>query len=170
MYDPQGENITEILVTGAARPEPVEGELEERLIGRLLFTEGTTYLGEITDALVGAESGTLKGVITERNQGRQELFMITAGLQWEDEHWQLLEEGHTLRTTIFPPSAIETVAPTEASDDWMVGQLATVKLLDRRGHVIVERGQRITPAIVEQASRAGVLHRLEVEFPVEGNK
>jgi len=30
--------------------------------------------------------------------------------------------------------------------------------------VIVEPGQRITAGMVERASRAGVLHRLEAEF------
>jgi hypothetical protein len=88
---------------------------------------------------------------------------------WGEEHWVLREEMPNLRSTMFPAEPIEIVEATQAADDWMVGQTSTVRLIDKRGLVIVEPGQRITPGIVEQASRAGVLHKLEAEFPVEGS-
>jgi hypothetical protein len=59
---------------------------------------------------------------------------------------------------------VEPQGSEDPANDWMVGQRASVRLTDRRGQVIVEPGQRITAGMVEQASRAGVLHRLEAEF------
>ncbi|MNL49024.1 hypothetical protein D3C87_1719270 [compost metagenome] len=153
----------------AASARGAQDELEERLVGRLLFDPAEQYLGEITDALVGSTSGCLKGVIAERSPGKQELVEIVHGLKWEEEHWVLLQAEPTLRSTMFTAEPPEVVEPSEAADDWMVGQVSTVRLIDKRGQVIVEVGQRITPGIVEQASRAGVLHRLEAEFPVEGS-
>jgi hypothetical protein len=79
-----------------------------------------------------------------------------------------MPERPQLRSTMFPHEAFDEELAFDAEDDWMVGQVATVRLLDRRGHVIVEPGQRITPSVVEQASKAGVLHKLEAEFPEEG--
>jgi hypothetical protein len=169
VFDPQGENVTEILVTPASRTRVQEEELEERLLGRLLFCQDNTYLGEIADALVGARTGHLKGLITERSPGKQELVEIVHGLQWGEEHWMLLQEQPSLRSTMFAAEPVEVLEVSEATDDWMVGQVSTVRLTDKRGQVIVEAGQRITPSIVEQASRAGVLHKLEAEFPVEGS-
>jgi hypothetical protein len=169
VFDSQGESITELLVTPLAKPQATNDELEERLVGRLLFDPSERYLGEITDALVGASSGALKGVITERSPGQQSLIETPHGLLWGEEHWVLREEMPNLRHTMFPAEPIEIVEATQAADDWMVGQTSTVRLIDKRGLVIVEPGQRITPGIVEQASRAGVLHKLEAEFPVEGS-
>lgn len=169
VFDPQGEYVTELLVTPASRSHAQEEELEERLIGRLLFSQDNTYLGEIADALVGASSGRLKALITERSAGKQELVDIAHGLRWGEEHWLLMQEQPALRSTLFPAEPVEVPEVSEAADDWMVGQISTVRLLDKRGQVIVEPGQRITPGIVEQASRAGVLHKLEAEFPVEGS-
>lgn len=169
VFDPTGETITELLVTPDGRRGAVEDELEERLIGRLLFDPDERYIGEIADALVGSRTGSLKGLILERAAGEQDLVEIPHGLRWEEEHWVLQQPEPALRSTMYPAEIAEAVEPSEAADDWMVGQVSTVRLMDKRGQVIVEPGQRITPGIVEQANRAGVLHRLEAEFPVEGS-
>lgn len=168
VFDSLGEAITELLVTPVAKPEATNDEMEERLVGRLLFDPSERYLGEIVDALVGADSGALKGVIAEQSPGQQFLIETPHGLSWGEEHWVLRQAQPNLRSTFFP-EPIEPVEAAQATDDWMVGQISTVRLIDKRGQVIVEPGARITPGIVEQASRAGVLHKLEAEFPVEGS-
>lgn len=48
--------------------------------------------------------------------------------------------------------------------DYMVGQYATVKLADGEGRLIVEAGGLITPQVLDQARRAGLLHRLGATF------
>ncbi len=50
---------------------------------------------------------------------------------------------------------------SDPAEDWMVGQVAARRLVDRQGRTIVEKGQTITAAIVAMASRTGMLHRLE---------
>jgi hypothetical protein len=128
-----------------------------------LFDPAGRYMGEIIDLVMGAESGRLQGLMVERSPGEQGLVPAYQGLMWEGDHWTLLEEAPRLRSTMFPEDADQPVIEDPAND-WMVGQRASVRLTDRRGQVIVEPGQRITAGMVEQASRAGVLHRLEAEF------
>ncbi|HEY9723919.1 MAG TPA: PRC-barrel domain-containing protein [Oscillatoriaceae cyanobacterium] len=165
VFDAHGEPITELLVDPSARPRSAD-EGGERLLGRPLFDAAQRYLGEIVDLVIGTQSGRVHGVMIERTPGQQDYVPTYQGLRWEGDHWVLLAEPSTLRHMMLP----ETPAPAirqEPGEDWMVGQIATVRLQDRRGHVIVEPGQTITASIVEQASRAGVLHRLEGRFASE---
>lgn len=163
VFDAHGEPITELLVDPTARPH-AQSESGERLLGRPLFDAAQRYLGEIVDLVVGTESGRVHGVMIERTPGQQDYVPTYRGLRWEGDHWVLLAEPATLRHMMLPESPPPALTP-EPSEDWMVGQIATVRLQDRRGHVIVEPGQPITAGTVEQASRAGVLHRLEGRFP-----
>lgn len=166
IFDPSGERVTELLVDPTAKPRVgASADPGERLLGRPLFDPAGRYMGEIIDIVVGAESGRLQGLMVERSPGEQGLVPAYQGLMWEGDHWSLLEEAPRLNTTLFP-EPVEVAEDFDAASDWMVGQRASVRLTDRRGQVIVERGQRITPGVVEQASRAGVLHKLEVEFSI----
>jgi sporulation protein YlmC with PRC-barrel domain len=168
VFDPHGEQITELLVDPSARPRAGKGEEHgERLVGRSLFDSTHRYLGEIVDLVVGTETGRLHGLMIERTPGQQDFLPAYQGLRWEDDHWVLMAEKPGLRSTMFPAEPEPEENAHEPADDWMVGQVATVRLTDRRGQVIVEPGQRITAGVVEQANRAGVLHRLEGEFPDE---
>lgn len=165
VFDPQGERITELLVDPSAKPRV--GGLDDRgenLLGRPLFDSGSRYLGEIIDVVVGAETGRLQGFMIERTPGEQDFLPAYQGMMWEDGHWTLMEENPRLRSTMFPAENEPALTVDEPSEDWMVGRTATVRLTDRRGQLIVDRGQRITAATVESASRAGVLHMLEAEF------
>jgi sporulation protein YlmC with PRC-barrel domain len=168
IFDQRGEQVTELLVDRRARPQREGEERSEGLVGRPLFDSQNRYLGEIVDMVIGSETGKLHGLMVERSPGRQDFLPAFQGLVWEQDHWVLMPERPQLRSTMFPHEAFDEELAFDAEDDWMVGQVATVRLLDRRGHVIVEPGQRITPSVVEQASKAGVLHKLEAEFPEEG--
>jgi sporulation protein YlmC with PRC-barrel domain len=164
VFDPAGELITELLVDPTVKPRGGMGaDPGEKLIGQPLFDPAGRYMGEIIDIVVGAESGRLQGLMVERGAGEQGLVPAYQGLMWEGDHWSLLEDATRLRSTMFTET-VEAVEPEDPASDWMVGRRATVRLTDRRGQVIAESGQRITPGMVEQASRAGVLHRLEVDF------
>lgn len=167
VFDAQGEQVAELLVDPTSRPSKNErDEPAEGLVGRPLFDAHSRYLGEIVDLVLGSETGRLHGLMVERQSGEQAFMTAFQGLVWEDDHWVLMpERPATLRTSMVPavPTGPAEAAP-EAAEDWMVGQIATVRLTDRRGQVIIEPGQRITPGAVEQASRAGVLHLLEAEF------
>jgi sporulation protein YlmC with PRC-barrel domain len=164
VFDPAGERVTELLVDPSVKPRVGVGEDPgERLLGMPLFDPVGRYMGEIIDLVMGAESGRLHGLMVERSPGEQGLVPAYQGLMWENDHWTLLEEAPRLRSTMFPDD-VEPQGSEDPANDWMVGQRASVRLTDRRGQVIVEPGQRITAGMVEQASRAGVLHRLEAEF------
>jgi sporulation protein YlmC with PRC-barrel domain len=152
------------LIEPTAKPRGGTGsDHGEKLIGQPLFDPAGRYMGEIIDIVVGAESGRLQGLMVERGAGEQGIVPAYQGLMWEGDHWSLLEEVMRLRSTMFPET-LEPAGPEDPANDWMVGHHATSRLLDRRGQIIAEPGQRITPGMVEQASRAGVLHRLDVDF------
>jgi sporulation protein YlmC with PRC-barrel domain len=167
VFDPAGEQVTELLIDPSVKPRLGAGEdAGESLVGRPLFDPVGRYLGEIGDLVLGVRTGRLQGLVVDR--GEEEHGMVTAyqGLMWENDHWTLLEEMPRLRSTLYPEPAerTPTVEEQDPSNDWMVGRRSTVRLTDRRGQIIVEPGQPITPGVVEQASRAGVLHRLDAEF------
>lgn len=168
VFDPFGEQVTELLIDPSRKHgAPDHEERGERLIGTSLFDSSSRYLGEIVDVVVGTESGRLHGLMIERTPGQQDFLPAYQGLVWEDDHWILMQTTPTLRTTMFPHEEEPELPSFEGADDWMVGQIATVRLTDRAGQVIIEPGQRITAGVVEQASRAGVLHKLEAAFPEE---
>lgn len=168
VFDPFGEQITELLVDPSRKQgSPASEERGERLVGTSLFDSNSRYLGEIVDVVVGTESGRLHGLMIERTPGQQDFLPAYQGLVWEDDHWVLMQAAPALRTTLFPHEPEPEPITSEGADDWMVGQIATVRLVDRAGHVIVEPGARITASVIEQASRAGVLHKLEAAFPEE---
>lgn len=160
VLDPEGEQVTELLIDPGARGRGTRlVEPLERMLGRPVFDVASRYLGEVADVVVGTESGRLLGLVVERTPGRQDYLGLERGLVWEDDHWVVMHDRPEPGSEPTEPVAV----PAEAHEDWMVGQVATVRLVDGLGHVIVEPGQRITPGVVEQASRAGVLHRLEGE-------
>lgn len=53
--------------------------------------------------------------------------------------------------------------PCEA-DDYMVGQISTRRVVDADGHQVVGEGETVTPAIIAQARRLGLLHALDTRF------
>lgn len=164
VFDPAGEQVTELLVDPSARPRGgIHMDPGQELMGSPLFDPIGRYMGEITDLVMGAESGRLQGLMVERGAGEKDLVPAYQGLIWEDDHWTLLDEAPRLVSTMYP-EAPEPELIEDPASDFMVGHRATVRLMDRRGQVIVEPGQRITPGMVERASRAGVLHRLEADF------
>jgi sporulation protein YlmC with PRC-barrel domain len=169
IFDSYGEQITELLVDPTRKQGAADSdERGERLVGTSLFDSNSRYLGEIVDLVVGAESGRLHGLMIERTPGQQDFLPAYQGLAWEDDHWILMQAAPTLRSTMFPHDPDLDLPVDEGSgDDWMVGQVATVRLTDRQGHVIIEPGQQVTASVVEQANRAGVLHKLEATFPEE---
>lgn len=169
VFDATGEQITELLVDPSARRTAESARNEERgerLIGHPLVDSTSRYLGEIVDVVVGTESGQVQGLMIERTPGQADYMPIYQGILWEHGHWVLMQDTPRLRSTMFPAEE-EPPATAEVSEDWMVGQIARVRLTDRQGQVIIEPGQRITLQTVEHASRAGVLHRLDAEFPEE---
>ena len=131
------------------------GEPGERLVGRPLHDSAGRFLGEITCAVLGERSGQLQTLLVTRGQG-EPVQIPAQRLIWEDDHWAVVDEPRSAEPPPLPAHAY-TLVPAQ---DWMVGQIATRRLTDRRGQVIVEAGQRITPGTVELASRASVLHRL----------
>lgn len=163
MYDPRGERVTELLVDPTGKPRGRSaGEPGERMIGEPLHDPTGRYLGEIVDVVVGAQSGRLQGVLVDRGPGEPDFLPAYQGIMCDEGRWTLLEEAPRLRTTMYPTEDAPLMQPSP-TDDWMVGQVATRKLVDRQGRMIVEQGQHVTPAIVEHASRAGMLHLLEAE-------
>lgn len=135
-------------------------ESGQPLHGQPLLDAVGRHLGEIVDAVVGSTNGRLLGLMVAREASEAEYVSVLAGLMYEDGRWTLLEESPCFRTTIFPASEPAELVP-DASEDWMIDQVATRKLVDRQGRLIVEKGQKITAAIVSVASRAGMLHMLE---------
>lgn len=161
VFDPQGEQVTELLVDPSARrKEPPALEHGERLLGQALVDSNSRYLGQIVDVVVGVESGLVHGLMIERTPGQADYVPAYQGLVWEQGHWVLIHEAPVFSTTWLPEQA-EAPLSGEVGDDWMIGQIATVRLTDRQGQVIIQPGERITATTIEQASRAGVLHRLE---------
>lgn len=63
---------------------------------------------------------------------------------------------------------LEFVEP-RPQHDYMVGQYATVTLVDPHGHPIIESGSRITPQVLDHARRVGLLHRLSATFRHEAS-
>ena len=145
-------------------------ETGESLVGHALVDSNSRYMGEIVDVVVGSATGRLTGLIIERTPGEADYMPVYQGLLWENGHWVLMQEpAPQLRHTMFPEEVEAPPAP-DATDDWMIGQPAAVRLTDRQGHLIIDCGQRITATTIEQASRAGVLHRLEAAFPEESSR
>lgn len=132
----------------------------QRLYGQPLMDAAGRHLGEIVDGVVGAGNGRLQGLLVARGAGEPDYVSVLAGLMFEDGRWTLLEEAPRFRTTMFPYTEPTEIVPDPA-EDWMVGQTAARKLVDRQGRTIVEKGQLITAAIVAMASRTGTLHLLE---------
>lgn len=163
IYDPHGERVTELLVDPQGKPRGRSaGEPGERMIGEPLYDPAGRCLGAIVDVVVGAQSGRLQGILVDRGPGEPDFVPAYQGMMCEEGRWTLLEEAPRLRAAMYPGAEPPMMEPCP-TDDWMVGQVATCRLVDRQGKVIVEPGQRITPAIVEHASRAGMLHLLEAE-------
>lgn len=169
VFDAEGDRVMELLIDRSAKlRSESEGDRTERLLDRPLFDSSNRYMGEIVDLVVGVEGGRLQGLLVERTPGERHFLPAYLGLSWEVDHWTLLgsgappEKGEKLHTAMYPA---ETDTPTSPEEDWMVGQIAAGRLVDRRGQVIIEAGQAITAGTVEQASRAGVLHRLDAELP-----
>ncbi|MGE5707691.1 MAG: hypothetical protein ACM3YO_05105 [Bacteroidota bacterium] len=66
--------------------------------------------------------------------------------------------------------AAEPLPPSEEAEvsetgDFMIGQIAACPLRAPNGELLVEAGGVITLALVKQAKRYGILHRLEARFP-----
>ena len=163
LYDPQGAQITELLVDPSGKPRGRSaGEPGEKMIGQPLHDPVGRYLGEIVDVVIGARSGRLQGVLVDRGPGEPEFLPAYQGLMCDEGRWTLLEEAPRLRSTMLPAEE-PPLGEASPADDWMVGQVATRRLVDRQGKLIVEQGQHVTSAIVEHASRAGMLHLLEAE-------
>jgi sporulation protein YlmC with PRC-barrel domain len=132
----------------------------ENLLGTRLFDAYGNSLGEIVDLRLSIHDGQPRELVVEKRPGYPEVIPLDAGIHWQDDRWVLSADFMGR----FPKDTQENATPM-ASDDWMVGQLAQARLLDSAGHVILEPGQVITLNAVEQASRAGVLHRLEAKTP-----
>lgn len=163
IYDPQGERVTELLVDPQGKPRGRSaGEPGERMIGEPLFDPAGRCLGEIVDVVVGAQSGRLQGILVDRGPGEPDFLPAYQGIMCEEGRWTLLEEAPRLRASMYQAEEPPVMEPSP-TDDWMIGQVATCRLVDRQGKVIVEPGQRVTSATVEHASRAGMLHLLEAE-------
>ena len=161
LYDPRGEQVTELVVDPSGKPSGRSvGEPGERMIGQPLFDPVGRCLGEIVDVVVGATSGRLQGVLVDRGPGEPDFMPAYQGIMCEDGRWTLLEEAPRLRSSMLPEEEPPVMVPSPG-EDWMVGQVATRRLVDRQGRVIVEQGQVVTPAIVEHASRSNLLHLLE---------
>ena len=132
----------------------------QRLYGQPLVDAAGRHLGEIVDAVLGAGNGRLQGFFVTNGAGEPAYVSVLAGLMHEEGRWILLEEAPCFRTTLFhAPEPADTVP--DPAKDWMVGHVASRRLVDRQGRTIVEKGQTITAAIVAIASRTGTLHRLE---------
>ena len=159
IFDPRGERVTELLVDPSGTPHGrAAAEAGQRMIGEPLYDPLGRWLGEIVDVVVGAESGRLQGVMVDRGPGDADFLPAYQGLISEQGRWTLLEDVGA--ATAAPASSSP---PPDAADDWMVGQIAARRLADRAGRLIVDKGQRITAATVEHASRAGLLHLLDAE-------
>lgn len=143
-----------------ARDARLHTETGQRLYGQPLMDAAGWHLGEIVDAVLGASSGRLQGLFVARGAGEPHYVSVLAGLMHDEGRWTLLEEAPRFRTTLFNATESADTVPDPA-EDWMVGQVAARRLVDRQGRTIVEKGQTITAAIVAMASRTGMLHRLE---------
>lgn len=82
----------------------------------------------------------------------------------DPEHWALsIERGSMLASNSLDPLAPPEAEPQSAKD-YMVGQVAAVRLTDPDGKPIVEVGGAITPEVLERARHWGLLHRLAATF------
>lgn len=137
--------------------------LQRGLVGQVLVDVAGRYLGDIVDVQAEPRAGRLDALVVERGPGAREIIAVDGGLFWEHGHWTVVGGVGRQRPQGAGPEA--AVAIGEPEDDWMVGHVATRRVLDRRGQVVVEAGQVITAGTVARACRAGVLHLLECGPP-----
>lgn len=105
----------------------------------------------VSDYATGRTLGRVKCVVLDQPPQRIARIAVEFGLEAETAEQEALH------------CALEPLEP-RPHQDYMVGQKATVSLLDPEGRPIVRAGQTITPQVLDHARRAGLLHRLEATF------